>query len=225
MNTPRRLAFCICLTSLCFGLGACTPTYKQSKFNPPHDSFSNIDNVERNTVTGGAIGALFGVMGQPGVRALGIAGVGVGLGVSATPAGLTNRLRKSGIEVVRLGDNVRIVIPSDEVFYFNSTDFKNRYYPALNDVAHLLKFFPRTDIAIAAYNDAVDKSKAHQQLSTQRAEAVRSYLWAHGIDSHYTYAVGMGSKDPVANNIKSYGMRANRRIEITLRSPEWNSLV
>lgn len=206
-------------------LSACTPTVKKTHISRPHDSYAGLGNGERNIITGTVAGLFAGGVKHTAMPHLAIAGAVLGAGISGTPTGLTKRLHKSSIEVVHYGDNIRVIIPSDEIFVFNTAKINYRYYTAMNDVVRLMRFYNGNDITVAAYNDDVDRSKQHLMLSDNRAQAVRAYLWSHGIDAHYTHAVGMGSNLPSADNYSVRGQHYNRRVEITVRSPEWNSFV
>ena len=62
---------------------------------------------------------------------------------------------------------------------------------------------------------------ANLNLSTLRAEAVRSQLVARGVDPERLLTLGYGEYDPVADNITQEGKKRNRRIEF-LVLPEGN---
>ena len=51
-------------------------------------------------------------------------------------------------------------------------------------------------------------------LSQRRAESVRSYLIARGVDADRVTAQGYGDSQPIASNETTQGRRANQRIEI-----------
>ncbi|MBC8058551.1 MAG: OmpA family protein, partial [Rhizobiales bacterium] len=53
-----------------------------------------------------------------------------------------------------------------------------------------------------------------QKLSIRRAEAVKAYLQAKGIEPNRIYTEGKGEKQPVADNKTAEGRAKNRRVEI-----------
>jgi outer membrane protein OmpA-like peptidoglycan-associated protein len=69
-------------------------------------------------------------------------------------------------------------------------------------------------IEISGHTDNVGKKSANKKLSQQRADAVRAYLVAKGIDPDRIKAVGYGDEKPVASNDTSEGRQKNRRIEV-----------
>jgi len=67
-------------------------------------------------------------------------------------------------------------------------------------------------IIIEGYTDSRGSFKSNQRLSKRRANAVRTYLIKEGgIDPSRVKAVGMGEKNPVADNDTAEGRELNRR--------------
>ena len=126
------------------------------------------------------------------------------------------------VQTLTQGDKVRMILPVDELFEFNSAQLKDSAYPILDNVADTLKHYPNTAIFIAGYSDNVGANNMASQntakfLSKQRAQSVLTYLWSRNINAQHMYAVGYGDKQNIAFNDNSAGNAANRRIEITLR--------
>lgn len=85
--------------------------------------------------------------------------------------------------------------------------------PRLDRVVEYMTHRTSARIRIAGHTDNVGNPQRNQQLSEQRAQAVRAYLIAHGIDGSRVEAVGYGDTQPVASNDTEEGRAQNRRIE------------
>jgi outer membrane protein OmpA-like peptidoglycan-associated protein len=91
-------------------------------------------------------------------------------------------------------------------------------YPALNELVSALKPKTSMHIEIAGHTDNVGKPESNQVLSTDRANAVRSYLISQGIDSKRVIAKGYGDTQPEASNDTPEGRQKNRRTEVRIIS-------
>jgi outer membrane protein OmpA-like peptidoglycan-associated protein len=85
--------------------------------------------------------------------------------------------------------------------------------PRLDRVVEYMTHRPHVRIRITGHTDNVGDPRRNQALSETRAEAVRSYLVAHGVDGGRVEAVGLGDAQPVATNDTEEGRARNRRIE------------
>jgi outer membrane protein OmpA-like peptidoglycan-associated protein len=79
-----------------------------------------------------------------------------------------------------------------------------------------LNHYPSRTAAIEGYTDSVGGETYNQALSQRRADAVKSYLTAQGIDSSRLTSSGMGESAPVADNSSSTGRQQNRRVEVII---------
>lgn len=75
-----------------------------------------------------------------------------------------------------------------------------------------------SQIVIEGHTDARGSDQRNQQLSQQRAEAVRDYLVQRGVDTQRLAAVGRGEASPIADNESAEGRATNRRVEIVVSS-------
>jgi OOP family OmpA-OmpF porin len=69
-------------------------------------------------------------------------------------------------------------------------------------------------IEVIGHTDDVGDDAYNQELSEQRAEAVRNYLIAAGVDGSKTVGVGAGESMPIASNKTEEGRAENRRVEV-----------
>ena len=83
----------------------------------------------------------------------------------------------------------------------------------LDTVVEYLAHKPSATIEISGHTDNVGGNKKNKRLSQQRADAVRDYLVAKGIDASRIQAVGYGDERPIAGNDTPEGRQQNRRIE------------
>ncbi|MBR7960406.1 OmpA family protein [Burkholderia latens] len=73
-----------------------------------------------------------------------------------------------------------------------------------------------TQVSVTGYTDSVGSDASNLALSKRRAEAVASYLNAHGLKAGSMTVSGRGKTDPVASNATAEGRASNRRVEIRL---------
>jgi len=71
-----------------------------------------------------------------------------------------------------------------------------------------------TYIEIVGHTDDVGDDDYNQDLSEQRAAAVREFLVAAGVDDSKIVTVGMGESMPVASNTTDEGRAENRRVDV-----------
>ena len=83
----------------------------------------------------------------------------------------------------------------------------------LDTIVEYLTHKPSAAIEISGHTDNVGGDKKNKRLSQQRADAVRAYLIAKGIDGSRITAVGYGDERPIASNDTPEGRQENRRIE------------
>ena len=75
----------------------------------------------------------------------------------------------------------------------------------------LLRQYPITDAVIEGHADWRGRQAYNQPLSERRAESVRNYLVAGGIDPGRLTVVGYGELQPAADNTTPDGQQQNRR--------------
>lgn len=121
------------------------------------------------------------------------------------------------VQVIREGENVRIVLRSDYVFSPNSANLRQPYKAVLKKVAKLLSTYSKINVKVAAYSDNQGKVDFLEGLTTRQAQVVANFLWNHGIDTRLLYAVGYNKLNSVDSNNSLSGQSYNRRVEVSFR--------
>jgi outer membrane protein OmpA-like peptidoglycan-associated protein len=79
-----------------------------------------------------------------------------------------------------------------------------------------LQQYPDLRIAVSGHTDNVGDPAKNLELSQARAEAVKTYFTAKGVDATRIETRGAGETEPVADNKTDAGRQQNRRIEFKL---------
>jgi outer membrane protein OmpA-like peptidoglycan-associated protein len=135
------------------------------------------------------------------------------------PVNVRQTLISQGMQIIQLGNQVRIFISSDQCFETGTSNIKENYQPNLDQLVAVLKSYGSVTMAITGYTDNVLEARQAKLLSRAQADSIVGYLWAHGIPHQQLYAAGKGSECPVAQNDTVIGSAMNRRIEISLWAP------
>jgi outer membrane protein OmpA-like peptidoglycan-associated protein len=83
----------------------------------------------------------------------------------------------------------------------------------LTEAYTTLKENPEIAVEVRGYTDNVGKIASNKSLSLHRAEAVRAWLVAKGIDASRIGVKGFGPDSPIGDNTTAEGRALNRRIE------------
>ncbi|MDR1012378.1 MAG: OmpA family protein [Coxiellaceae bacterium] len=131
-------------------------------------------------------------------------------------AELREQLQGTGVQIVRIGRDIRLIMPGDITFENDRAEIKSNFYDTLNSVAIVLRKFRNTTIKVAGYASNTGKAMYNQELSEKRAHSVADYLISQRIDSNRVMIVGYGARYPIAVNTTLEGQARNRRVEITI---------
>jgi OmpA-OmpF porin, OOP family len=99
-------------------------------------------------------------------------------------------------------------------FDTNKATIKKESDTQINDIAEILKAYPKVKIKIGGYTDNTGNAKANKKLSANRADAVKKALVAKSVKADRMDAEGYGSDHPVASNDTEEGRQQNRRIDV-----------
>lgn len=84
----------------------------------------------------------------------------------------------------------------------------------LDNVANILKAYPKVKIKIGGYTDNTGDKASNMALSSARATTVMTSLVDAGIDKSRLAAEGYGDANPIADNTTEDGRARNRRISL-----------
>ena len=163
---------------------------------------STSNHKDKRAVWGAAIGAL--------------AGMAIGDYMDQQEQEFREELSGSGIDVIREGDNLRLVMPSNITFATGQSYITAGFHSTLNDIARVLGKFDKTLLSIEGHTDSVGASDFNQTLSEQRAMSVKGYLVNQSILASRLRTLGFGETRAVASNDSNQGRAQNRRVEIQI---------
>ncbi|MDB4988113.1 MAG: OmpA-like Outer rane domain protein [Myxococcaceae bacterium] len=117
----------------------------------------------------------------------------------------------------------RVVVKPDKLelkehiyFAYNSAELDSASHPALDEVVQALKDNKDLRVQIEGHADSSGSDALNQPLSERRAEAVKSYLVAHGIAQERLSSKGFSSSVPTGNNKTIQGREDNRRVQFVV---------
>lgn len=111
----------------------------------------------------------------------------------------------------------RIAIVTNINFDFDRANVRGNVQERLDRVVRLLKEMPDIDVQIVGYTDDIGPAEYNLGLSVRRAESVRDYIVARGIDDARLSIAGRGESQPLVSNSTFEGRAVNRRVEFVVR--------
>ena len=126
------------------------------------------------------------------------------------------------VEIAKVKEEKRgvvITISGEVLFASGKYELLPIAQSKLDDVAKALKEQGFKAILVEGHTDSRGSAKKNEELSFNRADAVRSYLVSRGIPSEKIKAAGIGPSRPIATNTTAEGRANNRRVELVV-TPE-----
>jgi len=140
--------------------------------------------------------------------------------ISPYQESLLSRIRYAGIQVVRQGDLLRIIIPVDHFFKMPTTQIRSNKVHAIKDLARFVRsyasIYAHPIIQVYGFSDKVYARKTRRQISKEYATVIASYLWNAGISRSRLTVRGLGAQQPIATFRTPKGNAMNRRVEVRI---------
>jgi len=131
---------------------------------------------------------------------------------------LRSRLTEQLNLILETRDSARglIVNLSDVLFDTGQYTLRPGAREKLSKIAGIVVSHPGLKLEVEGHTDSVGGEEYNQQLSENRAAAVRDYLIRQGVESQTITARGFGKARPVASNANAAGKQQNRRVELVV---------
>jgi OOP family OmpA-OmpF porin len=102
------------------------------------------------------------------------------------------------------------------IIYFDTAEWniKEGFFPALNEVATVLKSNPEVKVVIEGHTDNRGAGPYNKKLSEKRAKEVQSYFIKAGVSRERLNPWGYGEKRPAVPNTSPENMAKNRRVDL-----------
>lgn len=109
-----------------------------------------------------------------------------------------------------------VITLGDVLFDTNQAQLKSGSMRNVQKLADFLNRYPHRKVRIEGFTDNTGSNSRNQELSEQRADAVRNALVDMGIGRNRIATRGYGESYPIASNKNVAGRQLNRRVEIIL---------
>lgn len=160
------------------------------------------NHKDKRLVLGAAIGALAGAV--------------IGDYMDKQEAEFRQELSGSGIDVVREGNNLRLIMPSNITFATDQSYISTGFHATLDDIAKVLIKYDKTLLSIEGHTDNTGSNEYNQDLSLKRANSVKNYLVHKNILAARLNVKGFGENMPLVANDTPQNRALNRRVEIQI---------
>ncbi len=193
------------------------------------EALKNTNNTQRGAGIGTAAGAVLGAvlgnnLGKGGNGAMGAVLGGVIGGVAGGVIG--NKMDKQareiqtalpGAQVERVGDGIKLVLGENAIrFNTGKSSLTETAKQNLDKLIPVFKSYAETDLVVFGHTDNVGGEAKNLKLSEARANSVKAYLSAKGLNITRFAIKGLGFSEPLESNDSAEGKAKNRRVEFAI---------
>lgn len=108
----------------------------------------------------------------------------------------------------------KVSFAAEALFDFDKSIVKPAGKAALDDLLMRLQGMNTEVMVTVGHTDSIGSDAYNQKLSQRRAQAVKAYIVATGIDASRVYTEGKGESQPLADNTTEEGRAKNRRVTV-----------
>jgi len=177
----------------------------------------------KGAAIGGAAGGILGGVASKKNPAAGvIIGAAVGGAAGAAIGAYMDKQGKDiekevdGAKVERVEEGIDVTFDSGILFGFDKSDLNPNAKQNIAKLARILNEYPDTRLTIQGHTDSKGDENYNRKLSVRRANAVRDYLVANGVQGGRLNTVAYGETAPIATNETEAGRAQNRRVEVVI---------
>jgi outer membrane protein OmpA-like peptidoglycan-associated protein len=116
-------------------------------------------------------------------------------------------------------DRGLVLTLGNTLFATGKSDLKPASTTSLDKLVVFLNDYPNRNVTVEGHTDDVGSDQLNQTLSQHRADSVKTYLVAQGIQNQRITASGIGETKPIADNLSASGRQQNRRVEVIIDNP------
>lgn len=184
-------------------------------------TYQNTTQRTKGVFLGGAAGTVTGMSTSlgvvPGVLAGAILGASYGQYIDANTT-LRDQLENRGLNMMTLGNNVRIIIPSGIIFNEMTATINPSATSTFPLLAQYINSFTTMSVMVSAYTDNLAPPRISLALSKAQAKSVANMLAVSGVNTRLLFANGYGGTQLVDDNTLVWGESDNNRVEIAFET-------
>ncbi|HXH73427.1 MAG TPA: OmpA family protein [Bacteriovoracaceae bacterium] len=169
------------------------------------------------TAVGAGVGAIMGK--KKGAMIGGVIGGGLG-GYAGSRMDKQAKELEAIAETKRTDDGLVTKLKSDILFDTGKATLKPAAKTNLKQMADIMKKYPENVLMVKGFTDNTGTSVINEELSQNRAEAVKKMLVQDGLPESVISIQGLGPSSPIADNKTADGRKQNRRVEIEVTVDE-----
>ncbi len=132
----------------------------------------------------------------------------------SAPSGVTQAPAKPALGASAQPKAEKVTLDTNTYFDFDKVTLKPEGRRRLDALAKQIGTLELEVVVATGHTDWTGSAAYNQQLSEQRAIAVKRYLAQKGIPSDRIFTAGKGEKEPAASNKTREGRAKNRRVDV-----------